>query len=137
MFEFVDTTGFGVSNFDVPDLGEASSRDQGLIAANQVLYHLSARVIEWDLLPWQRERGIPLMAYSPFDQGRLLAKPALQRRHPEKERGVLRSFGGPFAYRMRSRNYLPIWLLTAKNYREIMRRRFTRWREIVGLQLAI
>ena len=40
--------------------------------ANQVLYNLTRRGIEWDLLPWQRERGIPTMAYCPIEQGRLL-----------------------------------------------------------------
>ena len=38
---------------------------------NQVLYNLSRRGIEWDLLPWCRERGMPVMAYSPIEQGRL------------------------------------------------------------------
>jgi len=70
---------FGVSNFDRADMQEASQLDRGLTAANQVLYHLGARGIEFDLLPWQRSRGILLMAYSPFDQGRLTRKPALRR----------------------------------------------------------
>jgi diketogulonate reductase-like aldo/keto reductase len=42
-----------------------------------VHYNLGCRGIEWDLLPWQRERRLPVMAYSPFDQGRLLRKSAL------------------------------------------------------------
>ena len=41
-------------------------------AANQVLYNLSRRGIEYDLLPWCQERGIPIMAYSPIEQGRIL-----------------------------------------------------------------
>ena len=57
---------FGVSNFDVSDMEEAHAlpgRDE--IATNQVLYNLMHRGIEWDLLPWCRTRGIPIMAYSP------------------------------------------------------------------------
>ncbi|QJR14445.1 hypothetical protein DSM104440_01241 [Usitatibacter palustris] len=59
---------WGVSNFDVSDLeglGEAP------VAANQVLYNLERRGIEFDLLPWSRKRHIPTMAYSPVEQGRL------------------------------------------------------------------
>ena len=44
---------------------------------NQVLYHLGERGIEWNLQPWLRQQGVPLMAYSPTDQGRLLREPAL------------------------------------------------------------
>ncbi len=46
-------------------------------AANQVLYNLTRRGIEWDLLPWCRERRLPVMAYSPIEQGRILRKRAL------------------------------------------------------------
>jgi diketogulonate reductase-like aldo/keto reductase len=42
-----------------------------------VLYNLSRRSIEWSLLPWQRERRIPTMAYSPLEQARLLREPAM------------------------------------------------------------
>ena len=48
-------------------------------ASNQVLYCLSRRGPEYDLIPWMRKRSIPLMAYSPLDQGALLTKPALKR----------------------------------------------------------
>ena len=44
----------------------------GHCAANQVLYNLGCRGIEWDLLPFCRRHGIAVMAYSPFDEGRLL-----------------------------------------------------------------
>lgn len=58
---------YGVSNFDVDDLEEALTLPGGAgIAANQVLYNLEHRGIEFDLLPWARERGMPVMAYSPF-----------------------------------------------------------------------
>lgn len=64
---------YGVSNFDVEDMQEASQLKGGKeIVTNQVLYNLKRRGIEWNLLPWCRERKIPIMAYSPIEQGRLL-----------------------------------------------------------------
>ncbi|MNS86976.1 putative oxidoreductase YtbE [compost metagenome] len=51
----------------------------GEVAANQLLYNLSRRGIEFDLLPWQRARGVPVMAYSPIEQARLLRHAGLQR----------------------------------------------------------
>jgi diketogulonate reductase-like aldo/keto reductase len=62
---------FGVSNFDTDDMEDVGDLDRGLMASNQVLYCLSRRGPEYDLLPWMRQRSIPLMAYSPLDQGRL------------------------------------------------------------------
>ncbi|MCJ9749813.1 aldo/keto reductase [Neorhizobium sp. BETTINA12A] len=63
---------WGVSNFDLDDMEELMEvPDGGNCAANQVLYNLSRRGIEYDLLPWCQERGIPVMAYSPIEQGRL------------------------------------------------------------------
>ncbi|MDX7952235.1 aldo/keto reductase [Lichenihabitans sp. Uapishka_5] len=64
---------WGVSNFDRDDMeelqeAEGEARD---CACNQVLYNLTRRGPEWDLLPWMRARGMPLMAYSPLEQGRL------------------------------------------------------------------
>jgi diketogulonate reductase-like aldo/keto reductase len=70
---------FGVSNFDQDDLEEARQFDRGLTATNQVLYNLSRRGIEWNVLPWCRSHGIPIMAYSPIEQGRLLKHQALSR----------------------------------------------------------
>jgi len=67
---------WGVSNFDADDMAELVRAGSGC-AANQVLYNLARRGIEFDLMPWCRERGIPLMAYSPIEQGRLLRNPAL------------------------------------------------------------
>ncbi len=49
------------------------------MATNQVLYNLARRGIEFELLPWCRARGIPIMAYSPIEQGRLLANATVQR----------------------------------------------------------
>ena len=65
---------FGVSNFDKSDMEQITTIGGGEnIATNQVLYNLQRRGIERDLLPWCRQRGIPVMAYSPIEQGRLLA----------------------------------------------------------------
>jgi len=70
---------WGVSNFDVGDMQELVAVPGGeRVAANQVLYNLSRRGIEFDLLPWCAERGIDVMAYSPLDQGRLLGHPVLR-----------------------------------------------------------
>jgi diketogulonate reductase-like aldo/keto reductase len=63
---------YGVSNFDVEDLEEWWRLPRGSsITTNQVLYNLNRRGIEWDLLPWLRERRVPIMVYSPIEQGRL------------------------------------------------------------------
>jgi diketogulonate reductase-like aldo/keto reductase len=66
---------WGVSNFDVDDMEELASltapADQ-VATTNQVLYNLMRRGVEYDLLPWCRTRGVPVMAYSPLEQGRLL-----------------------------------------------------------------
>jgi diketogulonate reductase-like aldo/keto reductase len=70
---------FGVSNFDTDDMQDAARFDKGLTGSNQVLYCLSRRGPEFDLLPWMRKRSIPLMAYSPLDQGGLLGKTALKK----------------------------------------------------------
>jgi diketogulonate reductase-like aldo/keto reductase len=65
---------WGVSNFDVDDMDELVGLDTGgeRVATNQVLYNLTRRGIEYDLLPSSRARGVPVMAYSPLEQGRLL-----------------------------------------------------------------
>jgi diketogulonate reductase-like aldo/keto reductase len=47
------------------------------VQTNQVLYNLTRRGIEFDLLPWLEKRNVPIMAYSPIEQGRLLRHPAL------------------------------------------------------------
>ena len=70
---------FGVSNFDAGDMQEAAGLDKGLTGTNQVLYCLSRRGPEYDLLPWMRKHSIPLMAYSPLDQGRLLGNATLKK----------------------------------------------------------
>ena len=70
---------FGVSNFDRGDMEDAARLDKGLTGSDQVLYCLSRRGPEFDLLPLLRKRAIPLMAYSPLDQGSLLRKSALKK----------------------------------------------------------
>lgn len=71
---------WGVSNFDTADMEELLALRGGeAVAANQVLYNLTRRGIEFDLLPWCRQRTLPVMAYSPLEQGRLLGAPELLR----------------------------------------------------------
>ena len=60
---------WGVSNFDVADMEDLwKVPDGSRCCVNQVLYNLGSRGIEYDLLGWQRERGVPFMAYSPVGQ---------------------------------------------------------------------
>jgi diketogulonate reductase-like aldo/keto reductase len=71
---------WGVSNFDISDMRELFELPGGDdVATNQVLYNLTRRGIEYGLLPWCREQRIPIMAYSPIEQGRLLGHRELQR----------------------------------------------------------
>jgi diketogulonate reductase-like aldo/keto reductase len=74
---------FGVSNFDNSDLADLGRIDGASgprgSQANQVLYNLKRRGIEFDLMPWCRERRLPIMAYSPVEQGRLLDNAVLTR----------------------------------------------------------
>jgi diketogulonate reductase-like aldo/keto reductase len=69
----------GVSNFDTEDMAAWAKLPGGKSAAtDQVIYNLSRRGIEWELLPWCRKHHIPVMAYSPVDQGSLLGKRGLK-----------------------------------------------------------
>jgi aldehyde reductase len=76
---------WGVSNLDLEDMHELWGVPGGQnCAVNQLLYNLSRRGIEWDLRPWLQQRGVPVMAYSPIEQARLLRDKGLQdfaRRH--------------------------------------------------------
>jgi diketogulonate reductase-like aldo/keto reductase len=64
---------YGVSNLDLADMKEWFRQPGGTAcAANQLLFNLTRRGIEFDLLPWLRERKVPVMAYSPIEQARLL-----------------------------------------------------------------
>ncbi|HVZ02595.1 MAG TPA: aldo/keto reductase [Dongiaceae bacterium] len=74
---------FGVSNFDVSDMKEwlalnGAAKGAAATQANQVLYNVTARGIDFDLIPWQAERSIPVMAYSPLAQGGLPRSKGLQ-----------------------------------------------------------
>jgi diketogulonate reductase-like aldo/keto reductase len=70
---------WGVSNFDVSDLEELVAIPGGdSVAVNQVLYNLSERGIEFELIAWCARHGIDVMAYSPLDEGRLVGHPALE-----------------------------------------------------------
>jgi diketogulonate reductase-like aldo/keto reductase len=67
---------WGVSNFDVDDMEELFAVPHGRrCAANQVLYNLAKRGIEYDLAPWCAKQGVAVMAYSPLDEGRLVKQP--------------------------------------------------------------
>jgi len=69
----------GVSNFSTEDMREWVGLAGGdTVAANQILYNLSRRGPEWELMPWCRERRIAIMAYSPLEQGRMLGNRALR-----------------------------------------------------------
>jgi diketogulonate reductase-like aldo/keto reductase len=69
---------WGVSNFDTDELRALAAVPGGeRCAANQVYYSPSTRGVEFDLLPWQRARSMPLMAYCPLDQGGLADVPVL------------------------------------------------------------
>jgi len=69
---------WGVSNFDVDDMAEVVALGDGC-ALDQVWYSLGERQPELALLPWLRAHRMPLMAYSPIDQGRAAADPVLRR----------------------------------------------------------
>ena len=68
----------GVSNFDRGDMEEWTRLDGGkAVASNQILYNLTRRGPEFDLIPWCRQKTISIMAYSPIEQGRMLGHKAL------------------------------------------------------------
>jgi diketogulonate reductase-like aldo/keto reductase len=73
---------WGVSNFDVDDMVDLFALAKGrgeACASNQVLYNLTRRGIEFDLMPMCRDYGMPVMAYSPIEQGRMLGNAELGR----------------------------------------------------------
>ncbi len=69
---------WGVSNLDTDDMDDLIASGGGGCAVDQILYNLTRRGPEHDLLPWLDGRGIRAMAYSPVEQGRLLADTVLQ-----------------------------------------------------------
>jgi carbohydrate kinase (thermoresistant glucokinase family) len=71
---------WGVSNFDADDMAELEGvAGDAAATTNQVLYNLARRGVEWDLLPWCRKASVPVMAYSPIEQARMLGHKALTR----------------------------------------------------------
>jgi diketogulonate reductase-like aldo/keto reductase len=70
---------WGVSNLDTDDMAELVAAGGSACATDQILYNLTRRGPEHDLLPWLARRGIPTMAYSPVEQGRLVGHPTLTR----------------------------------------------------------
>jgi diketogulonate reductase-like aldo/keto reductase len=69
---------YGVSNFDRADMAEwAALPGAGTVAADQVLYNLSRRGPEWDLVPWCRDHQVAVMAYTPLGQGHMLGNRSL------------------------------------------------------------
>ena len=71
---------WGVSNFDRDDMKELTALPAGkMVATNQVMYNLNRRGIEHDLLRWRCRPHVPIMAYSPLDEGALLRSRKLQR----------------------------------------------------------
>ena len=82
-FEMLQRRGWvrhwGVSNFDLDDLRELATVPGGSgCSVNQIYYSLSARGPEFAVLPWQRLKQMPAMAYSPIDQGALADHPLLR-----------------------------------------------------------
>jgi diketogulonate reductase-like aldo/keto reductase len=76
---------WGVSNFDVDDMEELWSIENGTnCAANQVLYNLENREIESGLLQWSQKKEVPIMAYSPVGHGRGLLENATLTRIAER-----------------------------------------------------
>lgn len=75
---------WGVSNLDTDDMVALTDAGGDACATDQVLYNLGRRGPEHDLIPWLEKRSIPVMAYSPVEQGRLVGHAALNdvaRRH--------------------------------------------------------
>ena len=70
---------WGVSNLDLAEMKQLAALPGGkACVTNQLLYNLSRRGIEFDLLPWCLKQGISVMAYSPVEQGRILGNKALK-----------------------------------------------------------
>lgn len=69
---------WGVSNLDIRSMAKLEALEGGdACAANQLLYNLGTRGVEFDLLPWLQARDMPMMAYSPLGRGGLLEHPVI------------------------------------------------------------
>jgi diketogulonate reductase-like aldo/keto reductase len=77
---------WGVSNLDTDDMAELVASGGDACQTDQILYNLTRRGPEHDLLPWLARHRMPVMAYSPVEQGRLLAHRGLG--DIARERGV-------------------------------------------------
>ena len=97
---------WGMSNLDVADMEHILALPHGTeCAANQVLYNLKERGIEYDLIPWSERHGIPLMAYTPLGEGRLRSHQTLAeiaRRHDATPTQIM------LAWIMRTSNIIAI-----------------------------
>lgn len=97
---------WGMSNLDVADMEHILSLPHGTdCAANQVLYNLRDRGIEYDLIPWSEQHKIPIMAYTPLGEGRLRNHKALieiARRHNATPTQIM------LAWVMRTQNVIAI-----------------------------
>lgn len=82
---------WGVSNFSVEDMQDLWKVPDGRnCCVNQVLYNLASRGVEYDLFPWQRERNIPFMAYSPVGRaGALVTQDGVDKGHLQTDPNVL------------------------------------------------
>ncbi|MEN5363321.1 aldo/keto reductase [Brevundimonas intermedia] len=70
---------WGVSNLDLRAMEQLMEIEGGEdCAANQLLYNLASRGVEFDLLPWMQARDMPMMAYSPLGRGELLEQPLIR-----------------------------------------------------------
>jgi diketogulonate reductase-like aldo/keto reductase len=98
---------WGVSNFDLSDMQElVALKNGGNCATNQVLYNLEQRGIEFDLVPWQREHKIPIMAYSPVGHGRRLLENAALKKIAERNGATTAQIA--LAYLLRQPNIIAI-----------------------------
>ena len=71
---------WGVSNIDLPDMEEIGELPGGYACdANQVLYNLNNRGVEYDLIPWAQENDLPIIAYSTMGEGKLVTHPILRK----------------------------------------------------------
>ncbi|WP_433910849.1 aldo/keto reductase [Sphingomonas yabuuchiae] len=76
---------WGVSNLDVDDMAELVANGGEGCQTDQILYNLTRRGPEYDLIPWLAQHQMPVMAYSPVEQGRLVAHPGLVQMAGERD----------------------------------------------------
>ncbi|WP_288413264.1 aldo/keto reductase [uncultured Sphingomonas sp.] len=76
---------WGVSNLDTDDMAELVASGGKGCQTDQILYNLTRRGPEYDLVPWLAQHRMPVMAYSPVEQGRLIAHPGLSQMAAERD----------------------------------------------------